>query len=125
MCRALAWEGLMRKALGIDVASSTWASNGSALITFDSESVRAIKTPAIEWPIATRLTPAALADAIDTFALAKSVVAISLDGPQGWRDPSRPTSSPGVGRRCEYECRTQGKTGVFRTAYPSTQLVWI
>jgi hypothetical protein len=48
-----------------------------------------------------------------------------MDGPQGWRDPATPEGTPGVGRRCEYECRTQGKTGAYPRTYPGTQRPWI
>ena len=52
------------------------------------------------------------------------IVAVSLDGPLGWRDPSTPAGGPGVGRRCELACRTQGKVGPPGTSFPSTQLGW-
>jgi Protein of unknown function (DUF429) len=48
-----------------------------------------------------------------------------MDGPQGWRGPATPAGAPGVGRRCEYECRTQGKTGAYPRTYPGTQRPWI
>jgi hypothetical protein len=79
---------------------------------------------AIPWPSAA-FSPAALADRIDRFARAEGVVAVALDGPQGWRDPATKTSERGVGRRCELAARTQGKVGVRPRTYPSTQRTWI
>jgi len=116
----------VRKVLGIDLASSKWSSVGSATIEFDSRSQRfaRVRAGAISWP-ALPLTPVALADAIDAFARREHVCAIGLDGPQGWRDPATPAGTPGVGRRCEYECRTQGKTGAYPRTFPGTQRRWI
>ncbi len=113
-------------ALGVDLASASWADNGSALIELDRDAARFVSVVpgAIAWP-SSALTPAALAGAIDAFARSRGVLAVSLDGPAGWRDPKTPPEAPGVGRRCEYECRTQGKTGVYPRTYPSTQRAWI
>ena len=111
--------------LGLDVASADWKSNGSAVITFDAETrvFEGVIAPAIAWPECD-LTPAILADVIDTFVRSNGICAVSLDGPQGWRDPSTAPGTPGVGRRCEYQCRTQGKTGVYPRTYPRTQRTW-
>jgi hypothetical protein len=119
--------GKLLRVLGIDIASANWAANGSALLEFDVEaqSFTHVVTPAIEWPVAEPMTPQALATAIDRSARACGVRAVSLDGPQGWRDPSTLLHLPGVGRRCEYESRTQGRTGVFPQTYPSNQRSWI
>jgi hypothetical protein len=117
---------LIRKVLGIDVASATWESNGTAMISFDPglQTFREIQVPAITWPDCA-LTPKSLANAIDDYARTNGICAVALDGPQGWRDPSTPEGTPGVGRRCEYECRTQGKTGVYPTTFPANQRAWI
>jgi hypothetical protein len=116
----------MRRVLGIDLASSKWSSVGSATIEFDldEKTFTTVASGAIAWP-AIPLTPEALADAIDRFARSAKVSAVALDGPQGWRDPATPDGTPGVGRRCEYECRTQGKTGPYPRTYPGTQRRWI
>ena len=60
-----------------------------------------------------------------TFAVREHVRAVALDGPHAWRNPHTPADAPGVGRRCEYLCRTQGKTGVYPHTYPGTQFAWI
>ena len=112
------------RVLGVDLASATWADNGSAVIEFDASRFLSVVTPAITWPIGA-LTPAALAAAISEFCTRHDVSAVALDGPQGWRDPHTPSTEPGVGRRCEWLCKTQGKTGVHPRTYPSTQRGWI
>lgn len=71
------------------------------------------------------MTPKSLADAIDRYARANGICAVALDGPQGWRDSATPEGTPGVGRRCEYECRTQAKTGVYPLTFPANQRPWI
>ncbi|MER2559706.1 MAG: hypothetical protein ABTQ32_03245 [Myxococcaceae bacterium] len=112
------------RVLGVDLASATWADNGSAMIEFGSGAFVSVTTPAIPWPTGA-LTPTALATAIHEFCARHDVSAVALDGPQGWRDPHTPTTEPGVGRRCEWVCKTQGKTGVHPRTYPSTQRGWI
>ena len=84
----------------------------------------AVTPGAIDWPQCL-LTSAALADTIDHFARQHDVCVVALDGPQGWRHPKTPPDTPGVGRRCEYAARTQGKTGAWPTTYPRTQRSWI
>jgi hypothetical protein len=118
--------GPVLRVLGIDVASAEWSSNGSATIAFDpvAKTFASIEVPAVKWPTL-RLTPATLANAIDMHVRAHGICAVALDGPQGWRDPATPGGIPGVGRRCEYECLTQGKTGIYPQTYPSTQRTWI
>ena len=126
----------MTAVLGIDLASRSWAANGSARLELESPSgeraghgaavrprVVRVVPGAITWP-STRLTPEALAAAILACARAHRVVAVAIDGPHAWRDPATPSGAPGVGRRGEFALRTQGKTGVYGRAYPSTQLGW-
>lgn len=117
---------MTKRVLGIDLASASWADNGSALLELDADKTRFVSvTPgAIAWP-SSPLTASALADAIDAFARSRGVSAVALDGPAGWRDPSTPPELPGVGRRSEYSCRTQGKTGAYPQTYPRTQRAWI
>ncbi|ACL63947.1 hypothetical protein A2cp1_0590 [Anaeromyxobacter dehalogenans 2CP-1] len=117
---------MVRRVLGIDVASAAWRDNGSAIIEFDDASgaFTAVRAPAIAWPT-TSLTPASLAAAIDTVARTAGVTAVALDGPQGWRDPATDPALRGVGRRCELACRTQGKTGAYPKTYPGNQRRWI
>ena len=110
--------------LGIDLACKDWSDIGSALVGFDRHRFTEAMPGAITWPAAD-LTPSAAADAIDAFARARGVAAISIDGPQGWRDPAAPARRKGVGRACEYATRTPGKTGTHGVAYPSTFLRWI
>ncbi len=117
---------MIRTVLGIDLASSKWSSVGSATIRFDDEAnvFTRVNAGAVSWP-AIPLTAEALADAIDAFAKRETVCAVAMDGPQGWRDPATPEGAPGVGRRCEYACRTQGKTGAYPRTFPGTQRKWI
>lgn len=116
---------MTQRVLGIDLASAAWVSNGSAMLEFDSNGqFTRLVAGAVPWPT-TQLTSEALASAIDEFARREDVCAVSLDGPQGWRDPQTDPQTPGVGRRCEYECRTQGKTGIYPTTYPGNQRPWI
>ena len=110
--------------LGIDLACRDWNDIGSALIVFDRQRFTAAVPEAITWPTAD-LTPSAAAAAIDAFARTHDIVAVSIDGPQGWRDPVASSKRKGVGRACEYATRTPGKTGTRGTAYPSTFLRWI
>ena len=111
-------------ALGIDLACRRWNDIGSALIAFDRQRFTEAVPGAITWPTSD-LTPSAVAGAIDAFARAHDIAAVSIDGPQGWRDPVAPSGRKGVGRACEYATRTPGKTGTRGIAYPSTFLRWI
>ncbi len=117
---------MLHHALGVDLASASWADNGSALVSFDRDSARfvSVSPGAIAWP-SSPLTARSLADAVDAFAREHGVGAVALDGPQGWRAPETAPELPGVGRRSEYRCRTQGKTGVYPQTYPRTQRAWI
>ena len=118
----------MTAVLGVDLASARWTFNGSALLQFHAESraFTGVVPGAITWPAAdTPLTPQALAEVVHVFARREHVRAVALDGPHAWRNPLTPADVPGVGRRCEYLCRTQGKTGVYPITYPGTQFAWI
>lgn len=116
----------MAKVLGIDLSSKNWASNGSALLGFDIGASRfaELHVPALTWPHE-GITAEALANAVHKFAVDNGVAAVALDGPQGWRDPDTPLGSPGVGRRCEFECRAQAKTGVYMQTFPANQRRWV
>jgi hypothetical protein len=112
--------------LGVDLASRRWDNTGTALLTFtagDEARWEAVEYDVIDWPAAS-LSPEAMADVIATFAIENGVQAVSLDGPQGWREPEA-GHRPGVGRWCEYQVRTQGKTGTYGVTYPATQVGWI
>jgi hypothetical protein len=113
--------------LGVDLASKRWRDVGSALLSFQAgpahDCLRVVPN-AISWPSKVVLTPTAVADAIDEFAREHQVVAVSLDGPQGWRDPNA-TPTQGVGRACEQSARTPGKTGTYGRTFPTNQLGWI
>jgi hypothetical protein len=114
------------RVLGVDLASRRWRDVGVAALTLSDsrDSVSAVDVPAIEWPQGTPLTPRALAEAIDEYSLANEISAVSIDGPQGWRNPAAPEAQ-GVGRACERSARTPGKTGVRGTTYPANQVGWI
>ena len=79
------------RVLGIDLASARWSNNGSAVLRFDASTPAwtAIRVPAIVWPT-DALTPVAMDKAIDRFAVSHDIIAVALDGPQGWRDPDTP-----------------------------------
>jgi predicted kinase len=79
--------------------------------------------PAIKWPAEGRPSARDLANSIDAYARRHSIAAISIDGPQGWRDPARPLDE-GVGRQCERDSRTPGKTGDRGITFPRTYLGW-
>jgi len=111
----------MISVLGIDLAIN-WRSIGSAVLSFDGARWIECTTGAIVWPEST-CDAAAIADAILAFALENKISAISLDGPQGWRDPATPGNF--VGRDCERVTRTPGKTGTFGVAKPQTWIRWI
>jgi hypothetical protein len=115
-----------RSVLGVDLASSAWSNNGSARLSFDlgGRAWTGLRVPALAWPGA-RLTAAAMARTIDEHATGTGIAAVALDGPQGWRAPDTEPGTPGVGRRCEWLCKTQGKTGVPGKTYPQTQRDWI
>ena len=113
-----------RSVLGIDLACRSWDDIGSALVAFGDGCFTDAMPGVLAWPTEA-LTPAAVARCIDVFARDRDVAAVSIDGPQGWRDPTTPSDRRGVGRACEYETRTPGKTGTRGVAYPSTFLRWI
>jgi len=109
------------KALGIDLACN-WQSIGSALLEFRADQWVACNAGAVAWP-SLACTPEAVAAAIDAFAIEHGVGAVSLDGPQGWRDPASPSGF--VGRQCERATRTPGKTGTYGVTLPRTWLRWV
>ena len=117
------------RVLGIDLACRAWRDNGSAVLEFrpgENPAWVAVTPGAIQWPQApTALTAQAMAAHILQFVTENKIRAISLDGPQGWRDPVRgPANRRGVGRWCEYLARCQGKVGQYGRTYPRTQRGW-
>src|SRR5947209_8257148 len=107
-----------RMVLGIDLGLQ-WVTTGSATVSFNDGAWLAVETNVIRWPDGNS-SAAAMADAIDLFARQHAVGAVSIDGPQGWRDPE--STNAKVGRRSESECATPGKSGEFETSYPKTWL---
>jgi len=114
--------------LGVDLASRSWVDNGTAILRFD-----VIDSPScwleyqlgvIPWP-ARCIDAHCMAEAIERFVIEEGIAATSLDGPQGWREPNVPATRLGVGRLCELEARTQGKTGEYGRTYPRNQRPWI
>lgn len=109
----------MLMVLGVDLAYTNWPGNGSATITFHDAQWQDCSTGVIGWPDGP-ITPQAMVKTIDDFVCSKGIAGVSLDGPQGWRDPRAqgPPERLGVGRLCEYETQTPGKTGTYGTGYP-------
>lgn len=118
----------MTAVLGIDLASASWAANGSALVAWGDapggQAITRVEPACVAWPEHAVLTPNAMADAIDACARQHGVRAVGIDGPHAWRDAARGAEGPGVGRWSESLVRAQGKTGVCGHAYPRTQLAW-
>lgn len=115
------------KVLGIDLASRKWQDNGSAIITFTTGNDAAwcaVECGCIQWPTHEHLSANAMADVIEKTVKRHGISAVSLDGPQGWRQPNAPARR-GVGRVCEYNANCQGKTGEYGRTYPQTQHDWI
>ena len=115
-----------RSTLGIDLASRSWQDNGSAIIRFSAKEPavwNSVECGCVKWPTA-ELTARAMAKAIEQVVVDRGIAAVSLDGPQGWREPNAPDRK-GVGRHCEYESRCQGKTGNYGKTFPQTQHGWI
>ena len=111
--------------LGVDLASRRWIDVGTALLQVSPATGRCeVSSRAIEWPDDVELDEAFFAAVVDSFAVANGVTIVSIDGPQGWRDPDAPAAQ-GVGRLCEQSAHTPGKTGVFGQTYPRNQVGWI
>jgi hypothetical protein len=112
--------------LGIDLASKSWSDNGSAILSFTAgtEPVwTACRIEAILWPDMP-LSPETLAKEIDQFMLTTRCHAVSIDGPQGWKDPLA-TQRPQNRRLCESEAQTPGKTRVMGVVVPHTYTPWV
>jgi hypothetical protein len=108
----------MVSVLGIDLAYTDWRKNGSAVLSFEDEAWSRCQENVVSWPDCP-ISAAAMAGAIEIFVLENEISAVSLDGPQGWRDPAAPKARLGVGRACEKKSNTPGKTGVYGIAYPA------
>lgn len=114
------------RVLGVDLASRSWSDNGSAVLTFQSSPQPqwlSLEYGCIRWP-ASAVTATAMAEVIHSYVTEKRLDAVSLDGPQGWREPNA-GSRPGVGRWCEYLCKCQGKMGEYGKIYPRSYGTWI
>jgi hypothetical protein len=114
-------SGTMDIVAGIDLGLD-WPTLGSAMMSFAGAQWLHWYLGPIQWP-SSRCVPETIVAAIVEFALGNNVSAISLDGPQGWRDPFAASSF--VGRECERVTKTPGKTGTFGLSIPSTWLRWI
>lgn len=117
------------RVLGIDLACRSWRDNGSAVLEFqpgENPAWVAVRPSAIVWPQAPLSpSPQGLANHILQFVTENKIHAISLDGPQGWRDPfPEPATRPGVGRWCEYLAHCPAKAGGFGVTYPAAQMGW-
>ena len=114
------------RVLGVDLASKSWPDNGSAILSFEcSPQPRwlSVEYGCIQWPNSD-LTAIGMAEVIHSHVVEKKLDAVSLDGPQGWREPE-PEVRSGVGRWCEYLAACQGKTGEYGKTYPRTYRNWI
>jgi hypothetical protein len=113
----------IRRVLGIDLAM-TWPKMGSAMLSFSLQPTEwvAASTAVVTWPNSPA-TASVAADVIDEFARRSDIAAVSLDGPQGWRDPAA-VDRAGVGRACEKAAGTPGKTGTYGTTYPGNYVAW-
>jgi hypothetical protein len=118
-------SGREQAVLGVDLASRRWSDIGTALVKLgdDGEPIEVV-TQAVRWPLGAPLTESRLARIVDRFVRAHGVAAVSIDGPQGWRDPAA-LASQGVGRACEKSAHAPGKTGVYGRTYPANQLGWM
>ena len=112
---------MKRSVLGIDMACS-WANLGSAILEF-SEGRWSASATGVVTPSSAICDPRAVANQIDRIASSTGCSAVGIDGPQGWRDPLANRSF--VGRLCEWETHTPGKTGTYNKVYPGTLLSWI
>ena len=104
-------RSVMRQAtavLGIDLACRDGSDIGPALIGFEGRRDTEVVPGAIAWPTED-LTPSAAAAAIDTFARTRGNAVVSVDGPQGWRDPAAPGRSP---RRSMCATRSRGSAPI-------------
>jgi predicted kinase len=111
------------RVLGVDLASASWAANGSALISFERDGDWiGVEAGVVEWPRAGRPSAAVVAERIDATARSLGAAAVSIDGPQGWRDPASP---PGWGRDADRQARTPGKMGPPGSCVPGTYLAWV
>lgn len=108
--------------LGVDLASRSWRDMGFGLLAWSSNRWTRAEPGCLRG--AGTLSPETVASCIDQFARERGVAIVSIDGPQGWREPDA-APRQGVGRLCEYQARTQGKTGEYGKAYPGTQRGWI
>lgn len=110
------------RVLGVDLASASWRDNGTALLSFSADGWHSVDVGVISWPTSGRPDATTLAAAIDGYCKEHRVVAVSLDGPQGWRDPA---AGPGWGRASDRAARTPGKMGPPRTCVPGTYIGWV
>jgi hypothetical protein len=110
------------RVLGVDLGMS-WAAIGLAVLEFRSAiwtSVRVLRLSS-----APPLSDArVLAGVIDGICRTECISAVSIDGPQGWRDPVAPRSR-GFGRLCEVQARTAFKAGPYGIAAPAGCVGWV
>jgi hypothetical protein len=114
------------RALGVDLGLS-WGSTGTALLEFVSKPEPrwlSCTTNVVQWP-KSAISASAIAEAIHQHVIAHRVAAVSIDGPQGWRDPDRQDQGSIHCRLCEQRTRTPGKTGPFGVVLPATWTRWV
>ena len=81
------------RVLGIDLASRSWQDNGSAILGFNVEQWKSVEYGCIKWPNR-QLSAAAMAEVIEDVIRERTIAAVSLDGPRGWREPAG--GEPGI-----------------------------
>src|SRR5216684_6430124 len=110
--------------LGVDLGSKNWRNTGTAWLAFTVNGQvhwTDARTDVVGWPTAP-ISAKTMAEVLDAAALELSVAAVSIDGPQGWRDPQARRSFPG--RLCELQARTPGKTCVYQKTLPGNYSGW-
>ena len=100
--------------LSVDLAHSSYQNNGLVALTAVGESIEA---DLLTIPLHGSPDPAALASFLATIATQRGARLIFLDGPQGWRDPSRDVSELRV---CERKLAAPAKTGLPENVKPAT-----
>lgn len=112
---------MRRAVLGVDLASSLWRRNGTATLEWNAGGWCSVEAGVVTWPQTGRPTAKELARRIELVCDERGVAAVSIDGPQGWRDPAEAREM----RACEQALATPGKTGTVGSCKPPSALPWV